>query len=315
MIHEYGYEDEGSHPDNGHEWWQESVFLHWYDRDRGIGGVHRVGQEQNRDGGRAALQCGVFTDKGRRFRRDDYQLPYVAPTSPRGFLSGGTSWTVDSGKPRLEVHEPGLDLELEISNFYPPIGFFPDNGSLVEDFAKNHYESSGRVTGTVVLDGERFSVDGLSHRDHSWGTRLPSTLLTHRWVSGTFGPHLSFGSIVWHAMDGSYVKTGYVVRDGEVTMARDVDVVVWLESDGLTARGGEITWSLDDGSELHLVARRLDGYVCHKHNVFYVDTHCEVEHEGQIGYLDMEISNNARQGTADVTFALGANITDGLSTR
>ena len=98
-------------------------------------------------------------------------------------------------------------------------------------------------------------------------------------------------------------------------MARDLDVLVWLENDGLTCRGGEFTWFLENGEELHLVARRLDGYVCHKHNVFYVDTHCEVEHEGQIGYLDLEVSNNARQGSRDVTFALGANITDGLSTR
>ncbi len=315
MVHEYAYDDEGTHPDNGHEWWQESVFLHWYDRDAGVGGVHRLGHEPNRAGGRNALQCGVFTHSGKRFRRDDYQLPIATPESPRGFRSGGSSWQVDSGVPRLQVHEPGLDLDLEISNFYPLTSFFPTGGSLVDDFAKNHYETSGRVRGRVVIDGESYSVDGLSHRDHSWGTRLPSTLLSHRWVSGTFGPQLSFGSIMWHAIDGSYVKTGYVVRDGEVTLAQDMDVVVWLEADGLTGRGGEITWFLADGTELHLVARRIDGYVCRKHNVYYVDTHCAVEYDGQIGYCDLEMSNNARGGSGDVTFALGANITDGLSRR
>jgi len=315
MAHEYAYEDEGTHPDNGHEWWQESVFLHWFDRDRGVGGVHRLGHEPNRDGGRNALQCGVFTTDGTRYRRDDYQLPIATPQSPRGFRSGGSTWNVDGSGPRLEVHEPGLDLELDISNFYPLTSFFPAKGSLVDDFAKNHYETSGRVTGTVVLDGRRFEVDGLCHRDHSWGTRLPSTLLSHRWVSGTFGPRLSFGSVMWHAIDGSFVKTGYVVRDGEVTLARDMDVVVWLEMDGLTGRGAEATWYLETGEELHLVARAIDGYVCHKHNVFYVDTLCVVEHDGQIGYCDVEMSNNARAGTADVTLALAANITDGISKR
>lgn len=314
-MHEYPYEDEGTHPDNGHEWWQESVFLHWYDRDRGVGGVHRIGHEPNRDGGRNALQCGIFTTGGTRFRRDDFQLPIATPTSPRGFRSGGSAWHVDGGTPRLEVHEPGVDLELTMKNFYPTLSFFPSSGSLVEDFAKNHYETSGAITGSLTLDGEQFAVDGLFHRDHSWGTRLPSTLLSHRWVSGTVGPQLSFGSIVWHAQDGSFVKTGYVVRDGEVTLAADMDIVVWLEADGLTGRGGEITWYLTTGEQIHLVARRIDGYVCHKHNVYYVDTHCEVEYQGAAGYCDIEMSNNARQGTGDVTFALGANITDGLSHR
>jgi predicted secreted hydrolase len=314
-MHQYGPEDEGTHAPGDHEWWQESVYLHWYDAGAGLGGVHRLGHEPNRDGGRTALQCGVFAADGTRFRRDDFQLRMQPPTSERGFRSGGSSWHVEDGVPRIEVHEDGLDLNLRMTSFYPPTGFFPSGGSLVEDFAKNHYETSGTVSGTVSLAGRSYDVNGLCHRDHSWGTRLPSTLLSHRWVSGTFGPSLSFGSIVWHSVDGAFVKTGYVVRDGEATLAEDMDVLVWLEADGLTHRGGRITWYLTTGEEITLDARLIDGYVCHKHHVYYVDGLCEVRLGDQVGYCDLEISNNARHGDSDVTFALSGDLADGLSVR
>jgi predicted secreted hydrolase len=310
-MSEYPPEDEGTHAPGKHEWWQESVFLHWYDVNAGVGGVHRLGYEPNR--GKAQLQCGIFASDGTRFRRDDDDLPLETPTSPRGFRSGGSAWHVEEGHPRLVVQEEGLELNLVMNNFYPLTHFFPSGGSMVEDFAKDHYETSGTVTGTVILDGRRYDVDGLCHRDHSWGTRLPSTLLSHRWVSGTFGPSLSFGSIVWHSEDNAFVKTGYVVRDGAITLAADVEVVVFLEADGLTHRGGRITWYLESGEELTLEAKLIDGYVCHKHHVYYVDGHCEVRLGDQVGYCDLEMSNNARHGNAEVAFALSANLQQGLT--
>jgi hypothetical protein len=47
----------------------------------------------------------------------------------------------------------------------------------------------------------------------------------------------------------------------------------------------------------------------------YVDAMCLVEHEGNRGVADLEISENPRAGTRPITFSLNANITDGLSDR
>lgn len=74
------------------------------------------------------------------------------------------------------------------------------------------------------------------HRDHSWGLGKTMTLKSHRWISGTFGPDLSFGSILWHASDESLVKVGYLVRDRQISCAAEVDAVTFLEPDGLTSR-------------------------------------------------------------------------------
>lgn len=316
MIHTYDASDEGTHtPDAADPDRQESVFVHWYDTRNGIGGVHRIGHEPNRGAGQAALQCAVLTADGKRFRRNDWTLPLQAPSTERGFRAGGSQWHVDGAKPRLQVHEPGLEVDLQMHEFYPLTGFFPSSGSLVDEFAKHHYETSGRIVGEALIDDRRLTIDGLFDRDHSWGLRRIDTLLSHRWVSGTFGPHLSFGSIAWHAADDSFVKVGYLVRNGEVVFADDVDIVTWLEADGLTHRGGEVQWSLPDGQDLRLQCRAVDGVVSQLHDAAYVDTLCTVTTGKETGVCDFEISNNHRAGTRPPAIALAANLSHGLSTR
>jgi hypothetical protein len=144
------------------------------------------------------------------------------------------------------------------------------------------------------------------------------TLKSHRWISGTFGPDLSFGSIIWHAADESLVRVGYLVRDGEIIYATDVDAVTFLEPDGLTHRGGEVRWRMPDGDVFELRADNVDAVVAHLHNVFYVDSICDVRLPGgsdRWGICDFEISNNARLGTAPVGTAISAALSNGLTKR
>jgi hypothetical protein len=320
MSKQYNQDDEGSHePTTDDPDWQESVFVHWYDRDAGVGGVSRIGHEPNRPGGgRSALQCFVATDDGTRFRRNDFQLPFQAASTPRGFSSGGSQWHVDGGAPRLVIDEPGVHVDLVMDNFYPLTDFFPPSSSMAEDFAKDHYETSGRIRGSARIDGQSFDVDGMYHRDHSWGLRKTLTLKSHRWISGTFGPDLSFGCIPWHAADESLVKVGYLVRDGEISYAADVDALTYLEPDGLTHRGGWVRWSMPTGETLELEAEQMDAVVAQLHNVYYVDSICAVRFPGKPGrwgMCDFEVSNNARLGTAPIATAINATLAEGITKR
>jgi hypothetical protein len=141
------------------------------------------------------------------------------------------------------------------------------------------------------------------------------TLKSHRWISGTFGPDLSFGSIIWHAADESLVEVGYLVRHGEVSYAEHVDVLTYLEPDGLTHRGGEVRWSMPEGEVLELRARPMAAVVSRLHNVYYVDSICEVRLGDRVGACDFEVSNNARLGSAPVGLALGAALQEGITKR
>jgi hypothetical protein len=261
-----------------------------------------------------ALWCGVVTAGGTRFRRNAALSYRPEDRLPDGFAAGPAYQMTFDPRPRLRVKEEGCELDLLVEDYYPRTDFFPKDTMMSDEFAGHHYEASGRITGTAVLGGAIYEVDGFAHRDHSWGVRRWDTLLSHRWVSGTFGPALSFGSVVWHAVDGSLVQVGYLVRDGEVSYA-DVDVVVHMEADGLTHRGGDVTWHTADGGELVLHPRAVDGVLSMHRGVACVDTICEVEHDGLIGSCDFEISTNPRAGGGPVLTVLRAVAEDGLTQR
>lgn len=299
------------------EWWQDSAFVTFHAAEAGIGGLIRLGHEPHFAGGMAALWFGLVTRDGRRYRRNGAFPLEAADLRDDGFgaLGGRYTLTYDD-RLHLRVDDEDCRVDLTIEDFYPRTDFFPPTaGTLVEDFASSHFETSGRVTGEITLGDATYEVDGLCHRDRSWGIRRWDTLLNHRWVPGTVGPELSFGSIAWHGVDGSTRTFGYVVRDGEVVRAEEVDVAVTFEVDGLTYRRGEVRWRFADGEELTLTCVPIDGVVSEHHGVACVDALCEIELEGRRGFCDLEVSTNPRGGAGPVTAALRAALADGLSHR
>jgi hypothetical protein len=301
------------------EWWQDSAFLTWYSRDCGIGGITRIGHEPHHGGGIAALWCGVLTKDGRRFRRNTATPLTGGDLRADGFgaLDGRHRLVHDGHVLRYRVQEEGCVVDLAVEDFYPRTDFFPkDAGTLVDDFASSHFETSGRITGTVELGGKRYEIeDGLCHRDRSWGIRRWDTLLNHRWTPGTFGPELSYGCISWHAIDGTLAQYGYVVRDGVVTHADAVDVVVAMEADGTSYRGGTTTMSFAGGEAITIDCRTIDAVVSEHHGVACVDAICEVELDGRVGFCDLEVSTNPRAGSGRITAAVRAAMADGVSHR
>ena len=304
-------------PDAAEEWWQDSVFMTWHAGEAGIGGMFRIGHEPNHAGGLAALWFGLVTKDGRRYRRTLAAPLTDADRLPDGFgaLEGRYRQTFD-GRMHYAVADDDLTLDLEVEDFYPRTDFFPpDAGTMADDFASSHFECSGAIRGHVRLGGRDYEVDGLCHRDHSWGARRWDMLLNHRWMPGTFGPELSFGSIAWNGIDGSLRQFGYVVRDGVVTLADEVDIAVTMEADGITYRSGVSTWTLPGGETLVLEAAPYDATISEHHGVGVVDAICELEHEGRRGFCDLEVSTNPRAGTRPIATAVRANNADGLTHR
>jgi len=298
------------------EWWQESVVLMWNDMDAGIGGLIRIGHEPNHAGGITPLWFGVFTSDGTRYRRNVISPLTAEDKLENGFGSyeGRYRFTWEDGV-RLQVEDEDLSIDIQERDFFPGTGFFPkDSGSLTEEFAAAHIESSGAVTGTITVAGTTYEVDGLTHRDHSWGTRKWDTVLSHRWFPATFGPDLSLGAIAWHTRDGTLARYGYVARDGQIEPIDDFDVFVEMEPDALTYRGGTGTWTVGD-EQLVVRANPIDALLSEHHDVVCIDAISEVEHDGRTGFGILEASTNPRGGTGPVLAALRANTTNGLSRR
>jgi len=109
---------------------------------------------------------------------------------------GRCHWTIDDPAEKVTA-------QLVVDDFHPAVGFLPKSSSnVVSDFASNHSECNGRVTGELTVDGRQYKVDGLGIRDHSWGIRIWNRLRAHRWIAGVFDDRTGFCAMSWTGADG-----------------------------------------------------------------------------------------------------------------
>jgi hypothetical protein len=305
------------HDGDGDPLWQESMFVAWCDRERGIAGAHRVGHETT--AGVGNLWSAVMTGDGRRWRQNRDGLTLTAENrGKQRFANGGTAFVSrDAGGLGVEVRDNDVDVDLEFDAFYDPMPVWnsPESHEVAQTIAPNHAESSGRARGTVRVGDERFEVDAMYHRDHSWGARDWSTIVSHRWFVGTFGPQLSFSCTMLQAVGYRWIRGGAVVRYGEITRAESIDVIPFVEADGVSHRGGVAVWKLVGGETLTMRCETFDGAIFRQKSFLAVEGLGEVRLDGsdEIGFCDLEMSNGI--GEREVTQAVRAVAADGLSQR
>jgi hypothetical protein len=314
---EFSAADEGLHPVPDHPLWQESAVLHWYDASQGVGGWHRLGHEPNNAGGRAALWSYVFDRGGAwQYRRCGETLLTAADRLPHGFAAGSAlRFEYRDGAAHWLVEDGGLSAHLECRDLYPRVDPFPPGDPLAAARFPNHFEAAGPVRGTVRYQGREIAVRGYGYRDHSWGSRdWQNGMLNHRWFTGVLGEECAFAAITAQAASGRLVRTGYLWRGGAVTHATAVDVIAYLEPDGLTHRGGRIRLTLPDEQVVEILCTARAGVAFQRGTVVMVEMMCEAEGLGLKGYCDAEISTNPRNGKGPIQLTLNATTVDGFST-
>lgn len=314
----YPAADDHPHEPGGGPDWQESYVFAWWDDAAGIGGFFRTGHETGRSV--ASALVGLVTADGLRYRRNLEDLPLTAGDRGDGFFGvGDGAYTVrfGDGTRRFEIHDGDCDLSLDFEDFYPMYNYYAvTSGQAVgKQVGSDHYQVAGRVAGTVRVAGRHFEVDGLGHRDHSWGDRKWSAVLAHRWLAGSFGPELSFSLVTTLLPGGHMVRMGFVVRDGEVLTVRDSDVAVLIEPDGTSHRGGYGTGLLPGGERLRLDVDVIDGILITLRNLAVVEGIGRVTSGDRVGFCDLEASNNPRQGSDPPPRCLRAVSEDGVSQR
>ena len=80
----------------------------------------------------------------------------------------------------------------------------------------HHFDQFGRVTGEVVLHGERIAVDCIAMRDRTWGPRPETRPRQASYITGAAGADDGFLAVTNTGVDGSDpVAYGFLRRDGE----------------------------------------------------------------------------------------------------
>ena len=314
----YRFEDEGVHQPTQDPIWQESEFIAWWDESAGIGGFQRIGHLPNQ--GKANYWNALMCADGLRYRGDVHEIPLEeGDRHSHGLKIGAQSMgATEPGKGAVDFTDESTEVHLKWDDFYPMCEVWEHGtgGHVEADMAAAHFESTGRVTGTVTMGDREFTVDGTFHRDHSWGPRDWEALTGHRWVIGTAGPHFSFSSAVMLGTS-DIVSGGYVLRDGVRFQATSVDIVIGIEPDNVTARNATVEWKLENGETVIIDCEPFNGVMLGHGEYIEVDQlgHFRVRGEEDIhGWCDIEVSMNHRLHNRPVALAIGAGLPLGFST-
>ncbi len=309
--------DEHPHPWTTDPTWQESVAAWFHDAERGIGGWLRWGVHPALGFGR--FNVFVFADDGLRFRRVDERVPIEVGVEPPAELRVARCIAdVDAnGRPRLRWDEPECAGSLAFEGFYPPQGWGSSQAASEIDAAVNagHLECSGLLRGALRLDDRELQIEALAHRDRSWGPRHLEAVHTHRMMSGTTGPELSFAATQLQLVDGTVHAAGFLARDGVVEELADAEILATLHLDGVSVASGRCRAVLDDGREVVIDAETIDGQLTPFDDYLTTDHVARARSDDLVGFCDVEITNNPRAGSAMPRFVQYAADGDGLSRR
>jgi hypothetical protein len=308
-------EDEWHHERDSHEMWQESVVLCWWDLKNKIGGYHRIGHQPfHASGGKVHFTNNFFTSDC------VYKRCEILPLRDKDHFATGYGCGDDTCKFEFTDHaiwtfqQKEASGQLHIRDFHVPVDIYPKKGQLAEQITAGHMEVGGAVTGDISINGKSYHVDGLAFRDHGWGKRLWDVFVCHRWVAGTFGSDLTVLGLSVLSTDNTTADFGCVIRDNKLTYSFDVDILTYLEHDGLTHRGGHLRMKLTTGEvvemEIEVLQKGVVSWVAE--TVVTTDTMCKLIFGDRVGICDFEISNNATRGSHYPEFANNGFTKDGL---
>ena len=176
--------DEGRHPPDAEDLWNESYYCDFVQADGSLGGWLRLGLYPNRKVAWWTTWI-VWPD-----RPGVCSVDYHAPVPPE---NGLVSESDPLGRVEIDLRRPLEDFRLaarvRATTIERPEGVYVHGEasgrptdldldlSWATDGVPYHYVATTRyeipclVTGSVTVGGETFNLDGQGQRDHSWGVR------------------------------------------------------------------------------------------------------------------------------------------------
>ena len=246
-------EDELTHRPDSSVNFNESVYTNGFDRVARVGGWMRLGNRVNE--GYAELSVCLYLPDGRIACQ--FQRPSIAANDR--FAAGGLSYTVVEPLRSVSMAFDGDLLLVEdpdalrdpktlfgraprlpghvhwVHEAVSPIhGGEPASDAVQtmygRDFALGHFNQHGRVKGEIRVGDERWPVDGLGWRDHSWGPRYWQTIHCYRLLLGNFVDGDGFMLLKITGKDGSSRRLGLLLVGGRYEEVVDLDLTTeWTE--------------------------------------------------------------------------------------
>jgi hypothetical protein len=258
---------DGGHipPPGTDETWQESWYTGWFDPVAGAAGFYHLGLQRNR--GIADLWnwtavdgevAGKYQSLSIPLPEDDLsdlRLPGVHIQTLKPLLSYQVDTKYSSGVASTIIYEA----------FTPPFSFSLTDHTT--DLGHDHYESCGRVRGSIEVGDRQIDVQAYAFQDHSWGPRVYASLLSHRWSYAVFGEDL-FLSVAKFTGEGGTYSRGYVYDNDHFYALGDLAFNTIIADDGHSPLGCDMHIDALDGSSYRVrgevamssISSHNDGY-------------------------------------------------------
>jgi len=240
--------DEDNHAPTADTNFNESVYVNGFDISNNSGGWMRIGNRPNE--GHAEAQVCMYLPDGRvacQFQRPDI-------TGNDGFAAGGLQYQVDKPAQKVTMDYTGELLVLEdpqllrnprelfktaprangrihyeLDATSPVHGGEPvsdDQDTLYgRDFSFGHFYQHMRTTGWMEIGNERWELNGLGWRDHSWGPRYWTNIYYYRLLIANFGPDRAMMLLKITGRDGRTRRHGVLQFDGDYEDITDLDII------------------------------------------------------------------------------------------
>lgn len=253
--------DDGLHEPSESFYETETFWYSFFVPERAMGGWLYTSLRAN--AGTCAGGAWIWDDRA----TEPWRLPFFEQFSWLRFgeqpdgperLSFPTGMTVAVREP-LMSYDLGYDdrdrlqVDLRFDALEPPV---PLRSGVPPYPRAHHFDQTGRVRGTIHLDGERIDVDCHAMRDRSWGPRHERGYgrIGYVWAAA---PDLTFLTYSLPTGHSDHIHTGYLRRGDEVAYITDGHRRV--ERDPSTAWVTAMTIDSTDerGRELHAEGRAI----------------------------------------------------------
>lgn len=145
---------------------------------------------------------------------------------------GFDDWRIDDfrmaqdlkfGRAEVSWSSPEAQIDFTFEAFHPPYAYSSHRDGCPSYAANDRIEQSGRVTGTLIVNGRTIEFTTSGHRDHSWGRRDWDALHYYRWLQAQSTDQYSVHFWEFYALGKRQVR-GYVYKHGLMAEITDLSV-------------------------------------------------------------------------------------------
>ncbi len=135
---------------------------------------------------------------------------------------------------RITFTDNNFDLDITSEGRFPPFTYSSDEDheKIIEKFdvkimgvaTQMHYEQSMKINGTLHIKktNETRQINGLGHRDHSWGTRDWVMIDGWNWISAEFeNKTINFTKT---RVFGEFMEIGFISTPDEIIPIKKIDI-------------------------------------------------------------------------------------------